>query len=316
MPRIKKEPKAERRNVQGEKSRLIILRVAASLFAQRGYDDVSIRDIADAVNTVPSLIMHHFGSKAALYRKTVNYYLGDGEIFMRGTEPLTRIQEGDKQGAANALAESIHLFFEFWHGPHRVKHLDRLLLQVIFGRGAVDVPLALDWIRPSEKIFEDFFLRVANLTPTEADIRMEIFFSHIFYPAVIRSLLLVEHDWDDYPEEFLLSWERTIAKDFCRGLDLPDPILNKETEKYHKHSNISKRGDLHSHGATSSAPAPLHQTDATGTTNVSYPSKDPRYTSDSFHSPSPASTSTTAIPPIFPTGNPFTRHPSPPVPPQ
>jgi AcrR family transcriptional regulator len=312
MPRHPKEQKSERRNVQGEKSRLNILRVSARLFAQRGYDDVSIRDIAEAVNIVPSLIIHHFGSKAALYRKTVNHFLGDGEIFMRGTAPLANVDPTNKQAAANAIAESLHIFFELWHGPHRIKHLDRLLLQVVFGRGSVDVPLALDWIRPSEKIFEDFFRRVGNLTPEEADVRMEIFFSHIFYPAVIRNLLLTEHDWTDYPEEFFVRWQKTIAFDFCRGLGLPDPIFDWHAKKSLKSTEAKTPAHApvqHTHTLSASRMA-----DVAKASDEHHSAHDPRLSSTNVRAhipaPSPVSATNSPLP------SPFPYKPAPPVPPQ
>jgi AcrR family transcriptional regulator len=311
MPRHTKVQKADRKNVQGEKSRLNILRVSARLFAQRGYDDVSVRDIAEAVDIVPSLIIHHFGSKAALYRKTVNHFLGDGEIFLRGTAPLASVDPTDKQAAANALADSLHIFFELWHGPHRIKHLDRLLLQVVFGRGSVDVPLALDWIRPTEKIFEDFFVRAGNLTVEEADVRMEIFFSHIFYPAVIRNLLLAEHNWSDFPESFFMRWKKTIAFDFCRGLGLPDPILDWSSKKISKSAGL----EVPSKASRSAAPSASRIADVAKASDEHHSGHDPRLSSingqrlASTPSVSVSNTNTPLLPP-------FPSKPTPPVPPQ
>ncbi|MDR1817253.1 MAG: TetR/AcrR family transcriptional regulator [Puniceicoccales bacterium] len=222
----KPQKAAERRNVQGEKTRLVILKTAARLFAQRGYDNVRIRDISHELDIAPSLVMHHFGNKALLYRKTVRYYLGDGQIFTHGAEPLVKADISDRQACANAVAESIHIFYEIWHGPERVKHLDRLMLQVIFGRGSVDVPLALDWIGPTERAIERFFRQVnPNISEAEAGVRAEVFFSHIFYPAVIKKLLCAEHGWREFPRDFLLNWKKTVARDFCLGLGLPPPTF-------------------------------------------------------------------------------------------
>ncbi len=44
-----------------------ILRAATELFALRGFDGVSISDVAHAAGTVKSAIYHHFASKQALY---------------------------------------------------------------------------------------------------------------------------------------------------------------------------------------------------------------------------------------------------------
>jgi AcrR family transcriptional regulator len=217
----RKKPKGEKS--RGERSRLNILHASARLFALRGYDCVSIRDVAAEVGQVPSLIIHYFGTKALLYREMVGYYLGDGAVFMRALAPVWHVDPADKQAAANAIAESIHIFYENLYGSRRVKYLDRLILQVIFGHGSVDAPLALEWIRPFERIFENFFVRVCGLSESDAGIRMEIFFSHVFYPAVCRGLLFSEHSWKEYPEDFLTAWKCRVAKDFCLGLGLPAP---------------------------------------------------------------------------------------------
>ncbi len=47
--------------------RLRILQAASKLFAQRGYNGVSISDVAEDAHVVKSAIYHHFPSKEALY---------------------------------------------------------------------------------------------------------------------------------------------------------------------------------------------------------------------------------------------------------
>ncbi len=47
--------------------RLRILRAASKLFAQRGYDGVSISDVAEDAHVVKSAIYYHFSNKDALY---------------------------------------------------------------------------------------------------------------------------------------------------------------------------------------------------------------------------------------------------------
>ena len=43
-----------------------ILDAATELFARKGYDATSIRDIAERASVAPSLLNHHFGNKTAL----------------------------------------------------------------------------------------------------------------------------------------------------------------------------------------------------------------------------------------------------------
>jgi len=50
-----------------EKNRRAVLDAAEQLFAERGFDGVSMRDIGDASGVSQPLIHHHFGSKEELY---------------------------------------------------------------------------------------------------------------------------------------------------------------------------------------------------------------------------------------------------------
>ncbi len=50
-----------------------LLRTARGIFARRGYDAASVRDIARQTGVDAALIAHHFGSKEALWRAVVEH---------------------------------------------------------------------------------------------------------------------------------------------------------------------------------------------------------------------------------------------------
>ena len=60
---------------RGENRREALLDAAAAMFAAKGYDGTSIRDIAGAVGMLPGSLYYHFKSKEelllAVYRKGV-----------------------------------------------------------------------------------------------------------------------------------------------------------------------------------------------------------------------------------------------------
>jgi len=58
-------PEHERRDPQG--TRQALLQAGATLFAERGFDGVSIEDVADGAGVNKALISYHFGGKRALY---------------------------------------------------------------------------------------------------------------------------------------------------------------------------------------------------------------------------------------------------------
>jgi AcrR family transcriptional regulator len=52
-----------------------ILRCFTELVAERGYDEVSVRDVAEAVGISKGTVLHHFGSKEAILERINNDYM-------------------------------------------------------------------------------------------------------------------------------------------------------------------------------------------------------------------------------------------------
>jgi TetR/AcrR family transcriptional regulator, cholesterol catabolism regulator len=55
--------------------RAAILRCFTELVAERGYDEVSVRDVAEALDISKGTILHHFGSKEAILEQINNDYM-------------------------------------------------------------------------------------------------------------------------------------------------------------------------------------------------------------------------------------------------
>ncbi len=58
-------------NKNGERTRLLILDAAETLFSEHGLDGVSMRDISDAAGVTLALVHYHFKSKDGLYRAAI-----------------------------------------------------------------------------------------------------------------------------------------------------------------------------------------------------------------------------------------------------
>lgn len=87
-------------------SRAVIRDEALGLFAARGPDAVTVRQIAAAAGVSPGLVVHHFGSKEGL-RETVDAHVLAMFTAMLGE--LTGEAAGDlyEPGAAGSLAEAV-----------------------------------------------------------------------------------------------------------------------------------------------------------------------------------------------------------------
>jgi AcrR family transcriptional regulator len=64
-----------RRRKRGE-AKAIILTVAQRLFAERGYANTSMREVAEQAEVAEALIFRHFGSKAGLFTASVTEVFG------------------------------------------------------------------------------------------------------------------------------------------------------------------------------------------------------------------------------------------------
>ncbi|KPE52979.1 TetR/AcrR family transcriptional regulator [Chryseobacterium indologenes] len=73
-----------------------ILFAAEKLFAEKGFDGTSTREISKAANVNISMISYYFGSKEKLYEKLVEYRMNEGQFFSKDLLERTDIDEWQK----------------------------------------------------------------------------------------------------------------------------------------------------------------------------------------------------------------------------
>ncbi|WP_027380601.1 TetR/AcrR family transcriptional regulator [Chryseobacterium daeguense] len=73
-----------------------ILFAAERLFAEKGFEGTSTREIAKAANVNISMISYYFGSKEKLYEKLVEYRMNEGQFFSKDMLERTDINEWEK----------------------------------------------------------------------------------------------------------------------------------------------------------------------------------------------------------------------------
>jgi AcrR family transcriptional regulator len=101
-----------------------LIRTSLSLFADKGFDAVSVRDIASASGVSIGLIRHHFGSKEGLRAAVDQYFIGQFEEGMAAAAEK-RFEDLEDYGA----------WLDDWTASHRedlpttVKYFRRALLE-------------------------------------------------------------------------------------------------------------------------------------------------------------------------------------------
>ncbi len=96
-----------------------IFEVAINLFAQRGYDNVSIRDIAAAVGIKESSIYKHYTSKEQIFQKIIEYPLS--RINTLAAREDTTEQLIAKMGYEGFMSESGIVFTSWMTDPKNEK---------------------------------------------------------------------------------------------------------------------------------------------------------------------------------------------------
>lgn len=89
-----KKTKILSRKAQGEETRATLMKVGSRLFAQKGYDGVSMRTLASEAGVNLATVSYHFGGKSGLYEAIM-----EGIIAAR-TELFPRAEEVEERLAA------------------------------------------------------------------------------------------------------------------------------------------------------------------------------------------------------------------------
>lgn len=98
------------------KGRDRLIKVTMALFADRGFDGVTVRDIAAAANVSVGLINHHFGSKEGLREAVDRYFISQFEEALTVSEARDAVRP---QGDSGEVAlDQITDWVEGWIGRH------------------------------------------------------------------------------------------------------------------------------------------------------------------------------------------------------
>ena len=156
-------------------TRAAILAAARAQFADNGYDAASVRAIAGAAGVDPALVLHYFGSKAALFTAAM-------EIPFEPEEVVERVLRGPRSQLGRRLA----LFFlSIWDDPARQQSMMALL------RAATTSEDAAHMLR--ERVGERVLRPVGeHLGVPDAPLRMSLCAAHLVGIGLARYIVRIE----------------------------------------------------------------------------------------------------------------------------
>ncbi len=132
-------PQHARQTQAGERTAERILDAAEELFAERGYNGATLRDVATRVGVRPPSLYNHFASKDALY----------AAVLERGIGPLVELLARSAAAPVEVSTDPGQLVTEVMEILARRPGLPRLVLHETLAGGQRLTPILRSWIAPA-----------------------------------------------------------------------------------------------------------------------------------------------------------------------
>ncbi len=212
-------------NVPADTKRSLVL-AAGELFAERGLDGVSVRDIVGKAGAALSAVNYHFGSKVGLYRETIRYALQRHINTEDTVELLCKATIATPQEAANFLYRLVLRLFHTYLAPNHPRWFERLINRAVVDASDDVSATIAEVLRPADEGLRNMLLQhVPGLDSTEADLWRICLTGQIHYFLMARGVInqLLKRGEDDYSPEFIERSATYVARHMVSSLGLPPP---------------------------------------------------------------------------------------------
>ncbi len=123
---------------KGERTAARILDAAEALFAERGYEGTTLRDVAARVGLRTPSLYNHFASKDSLY----------AAVLERGIGPVLEVLSESVDSGSEAFPDSSAIVERMMELLSQRPNLPRLVLHETLAGGQRLTPMLRDWIAP------------------------------------------------------------------------------------------------------------------------------------------------------------------------
>ncbi len=209
-------------------TKLSLILAAGELFAQRGLEGVSVRDIVGKAGTTLSSVNYHFGSKFGLYLETIRYAL---QRHINAEDTMTLLHEASPsspQEAADVLYRLVWRFFRTYLAPEHPRWCERLINRAVVDASDDVSATIAEVLRPADEMLHRLLLQhVPDLDPVGAGLWRMCLSGQIHYFLMARGVInrLLNRTEEDYDQEFIEAAAAYVARNMVVVLGLPLPTV-------------------------------------------------------------------------------------------
>ncbi len=220
----------------GEESRARILEAAGRLIADRGYDGVSIRELAREAGVNGASINYHFGGKEGLYHGILVKLVEDTEpLFGPMIEALrdgVKRADGDRAALARMAAFVIRSLLTGVSSGQTLRWQMPIMLREFHQPSSEFAMLIRDRINPVHDAVAELVAAATGhdrRAPETLLLTANMIAQCMAFGAT-KGLILARLDWEDYTPEYIRLIVGTMVPRMLAMLGLPevDPYADEE----------------------------------------------------------------------------------------
>jgi len=211
----------------GADSRDRILECAGRLFAERGYNGVSMRDLAGAAKVNLGAINYHFGGKQSLYHETVRQLIEDigphfGPIIHQLRDDVAEAGE-DRDLLSACTARFVRNLYVAVLGDRTLEWQMPFLLREFHQPSREFSMILQDRINPMHDAVAGLVAAARHCDPKDPAITILVhaFIGQIMSFGACRAIVFARLDWEAYTPAHVALVADTVIPSILGSLGLP-----------------------------------------------------------------------------------------------